>query len=80
MGESYDGIIIQSIALEHYQNKVGDMIDIQYVAFALTTDIHSSENKEVMWQDIFTIDQNTDIDDEIKVKVKKIYNKYKSQE
>lgn len=54
------------------------MIDIQYVARALTTEVNSFEGKEVIWQDILTIDDNRNIDDEIKKKVKFIYNTYKS--
>lgn len=77
IGEKFLDNDIQPIAVEHYQNKVGDMIDIQYAATALNTNIKSLENKEVIWQDILTIDDNSDIDLEIKVKVKAIYDKYK---
>lgn len=77
IGESFDNKIYQPIAVEHYVNKVGDMIDIQYVAVPLTKDVNSKENKEVIWQDILTIDDNENIDDEIKTKVKNLYNKYK---
>lgn len=61
----------QPIAVEHYSNSVGDMIDIQYLAQPLSTDISGFSN--VCWQDIFTIDFNSDIDAEIKEKVKKLY-------
>ena len=61
----------QPIAVEHYSNSVGDMIDIQYLAQPLSTDISGFSN--VCWQDIFTIDFNSDIDAEIKEKVKELY-------
>lgn len=64
----------QPIAVEHYSNSVGDMIDIQYLAEPLSTDISDYDN--VCWQDIFTIDCNNNIDDEIKEKVKRLYTKY----
>ena len=59
------------VAVEHYSNSVGDMIDIQYLAQPLSTDISGFSN--VCWQDIFTIDFNSDIDEEIKEKVKELY-------
>ena len=61
----------QPVAVEHYSNSVGDMIDIQYLAQPLSTDILGFSN--VCWQDIFTIDFNSDIDAEIKEKVKELY-------
>lgn len=61
----------QPVAVEHYSNSVGDMIDIQYLAQPLSTDISGVNN--VCWQDIFTIDFNSDIDAEIKEKVKELY-------
>lgn len=61
----------QPVAVEHYSNSVGDMIDIQYLAQPLFTDISGFSN--VCWQDIFTIDFNSDIDAEIKEKVKELY-------
>lgn len=61
----------QPVAVEHYSNSVGDMIDIQYLAQPLSTDISGFSN--VCWQDIFTIDFNSDIDAEIKEKVKELY-------
>ena len=61
----------QPVAVEHYSNSVGDMIDIQYLAQPLSTDISGFSN--VCWQDIFTIDFNSDIDEEIKEKVKELY-------
>ena len=61
----------QPVAVEHYSNSVGDMIDIQYLAQPFSTDISGFSN--VCWQDIFTIDFNSDIDAEIKEKVKELY-------
>ena len=61
----------QPVAVEHYSNSVGDMIDIQYLAQPLSTDISGFSN--VCWQDIFTIDFNSDIYAEIKEKVKELY-------
>lgn len=64
----------QPVAVEHYSNSVGDMIDIQYLAEPLSTDISGYD--DVCWQDIFTIDLNPNIDEEIKDKVKSLYKKY----
>lgn len=77
IGDSYDNVVIQPIAIEHYQNKVGDMIDIQYAAIPLDIKINSLEDKDVIWQDILTIDSNEKVDQEIKNKVKIIYGKYR---
>lgn len=63
----------QPIAVEHYSNSIGDMIDIQYLAHPLSTDISGFNN--VRWQDIFTIDFDSDIDEEIKEKVKELYRR-----
>ena len=64
----------QPIAVEHYSNSVGDMIDIQYLAEPRFADVFSSPY--VCWQDIFTIDFNLEIDSEIKEKAKSLYNEY----
>ncbi len=63
----------QPIAVEHYSNSIGDMIDIQYLAHPLSTDISGFNN--VRWQDIFTIGFDSDIDEEIKEKVKELYRR-----
>lgn len=63
----------QPVAVEHYSNSIGDMIDIQYLANPYSMDTLSSPY--VCWQDIFTIDFNPKIDNEIKEKVKDLYRK-----
>ena len=67
----------QPVAVEHYSNSVGDMIDIQYLAIPISTEISVVDTK-ARWQDIFTIDFNPNISLEIKKKAKELYKQYKN--
>lgn len=67
----------QPVAVEHYSNSVGDMIDIQYLAIPISTEISVVDTK-ARWQDIFTIDFNPNISLEIKNKAKELYKQYKN--
>lgn len=64
---------VQPVALRHYINQVGDMIDIQYVAEPLNIELSSPD---AIWQDIFLIDVNPCIDDKLKEDVKSLYRPY----
>lgn len=77
IGPTFDNILYQPIATERYQNKVGDMIDIQYLAIPLNKELMNLENNIVKWFAINELEQFTDIDDEIKIKVNCLYKKYK---
>lgn len=76
IGPTFDGKHYEPIATERYINKVGDMIDIQYVAIPLTKEINSKESKEVSWFDIETLASEEAIDEEIKTKVLSLWNTY----
>lgn len=78
VGPTFDNNNYQAIAVERYVNKVGDMIDIQYLAVPLNKNILSSENKEVAWMSINELENSNNIEDEIKNKVITLYKKYKS--
>ncbi len=67
----------EPIATERYINKVGDMIDIQYLSIPLSKEINSSEDNDVKWVNIKCLRDMKDIDEEIKVKVLSLYKKYK---
>lgn len=78
IGPSFFDNEYQPIATERYINNVGDMIDIQYLAIPLNKEINSIENNEVKWINIDTLETMDDIDIEIKVKVLKLYESYKT--
>lgn len=78
VGPTFDNINYQPIATERYINKVGDMIDTQYLAIPLNQNIESPEHKKVEWVDINDLTTRENIDEEIKVKVLSLYNQYKS--
>ena len=67
----------QPIATERYINKVGDMIDIQYLATPLNKTINSFENNEVKWLKINELENLSDVDNEIKIKILNLFEKYK---
>jgi len=76
IGPTFDGEYYEPIAEKRYINKVGDMIDIQYVAIPLQKEINSLEGKKAEWVLLHTFDDRNDIDDEIKLKVKTLYQTY----
>ena len=77
IGPTFDNISYQPIATERYQNKVGDMIDIQYLAIPLNKELINFENNIVKWFSISELEASSDIDDEIKIKVNCLYKKYR---
>ena len=79
IGPSFDGVTIEPIAVSHYKNKVGDMIDIQYLSIPLTTTLNNFENNKVDWFSIDELDNNEEVEHEIKIKVKSLYKNYKNK-
>ena len=77
IGPSFFDGFNQPIAAEHYINKVGDMIDLQYVAIPLHKTIHNLEGNEVKWVSLEQLKERSDISEEIKVKVLSLYQTYK---
>lgn len=75
IGPSYDGKTIEPIAVAHYVNKVGDMIDIQYLGIPLTKILVNLEGNDVKWFLVDKLDECQEIDSEIKNKVKKLVMK-----
>ena len=69
---------IEPIAISHYLNKVGDMIDIQYLSIPLTKNIKSEEQNEVMWYPLSDLKKSEIVESEIKNKVLYLYKKYKN--
>lgn len=69
--------VYEPIATERYINKVGDMIDIQYLSIPLNKKINSCENNQVKWIKINDLKEMDDIDNEIAVKVMTLYKKYR---
>lgn len=79
IGPSFDGEKFQPVATERYVNKVGDMIDIQFIAIPETRDLLNDENNNTVWFEIDKLDTEDNISQEIKIKVKDLYKKYKKQ-
>lgn len=77
VGPSFFENKYEPIATERYINKVGDMIDIQYLSIPLNKVVNSPENNEVKWVDISALQAMDDVDNEIKVKVLALYESYK---
>ena len=77
IGPSFDNEKFQPIATERYINKVGDMIDIQFVAIPETKELTNDENNNTVWFEIDKLETEENISDEIKTKVKILYEKYK---
>ena len=76
IGPHFFQSIYEPIATERYINKVGDMIDIQYLSIPLNKEINSIENNKVKWIKINKLKDEDDIDDEITTKVIKLFNDY----
>ena len=79
IGPSFDGEKFQPVATERYVNKVGDMIDIQFIAIPEKRDLLNDENNNTVWFEIDKLDTEDNISQEIKIKVKDLYKKYKKQ-
>lgn len=77
IGPSFDNKKYQPIAIEHYINKVGDMIDIQFVAIPETKELLNNENNKTVWFFIDDLEKEENIENDIKNKVKTLYEKYK---
>lgn len=76
IGHTLDNVNIEPVSVSHYRNRVGDMIDIQYIAIPLTKDINNDEDNDVIWFPIDKLDGSKDIEDEIKVKVKNLVKEF----
>lgn len=77
IGPTFENGKFESIAVERYINKVGDMIDIQFLAIPENINLNNLENNEVVWMDFDALEKSLNVDDEIKIKVKKLYEIYK---
>lgn len=78
IGPSFNNKNIEPIAISHYLNKVGDMIDIQYLSIPLTKNIENTEGNKVMWYPLTDLKKSKVIELEIKNKVLYLYEKYKN--
>lgn len=78
IGPSFKDGKFEPIATERYINKVGDMIDIQYLAIPIDIILNNNEKNETKWYPINGLKDATDVDEEIKNKVIKLYNEYKN--
>ena len=83
IGPKFENSKYHPIAVERYINKVGDMIDIQFVARpkekikSNKEDLNNDENNKVIWMSLDELQENENVDDEIKIKVKTLYEMYK---
>ncbi len=77
MGPTFDNKKYNPIAVEHYINKVGDMIDIQFVAIPENKELLNNENNKTAWFSIDDLNDYQNIEDDIKNKVKILYEQYK---
>lgn len=80
IGPTFNNKKYQPIAIEHYINKVGDMIDIQFLAKPINKELINNENNNTTWFDIDKLSGEETVEDDIKIKVIDLYNKYKSNQ
>ena len=80
IGPTFNNKKYQPIAIEHYINKVGDMIDIQFLAKPINKELINNENNNTIWFDIDKLSDEETVEDDIKIKVIDLYNKYKSKQ
>lgn len=80
IGPTFNNKKYQPIAIEHYINKVGDMIDIQFLAKPINKELINNENNNIIWFDIDKLSDEETVEDDIKIKVIDLYNKYKSNQ
>lgn len=74
---TFTNFCYQPVFVEHYMNNVGDMIDFQFIGVPKTNSLSINlENNLVKWQKIKDIDFQDDIDNEIKVKVKLLFERF----
>lgn len=78
IGPTFDNKKFQPVATERYVNKVGDMIDIQFIATPETKELMNNEDNKTMWFSIENLEKEPNISDEIKNKVKILFEKYKN--
>lgn len=77
VGPTFNNVSYQPIATERYVNKVGDMIDIQYLAIPENKELANNEKNITKWFKIEELESALDIDEEIKIKVINLYEEYK---
>lgn len=77
IGPTFDNKQFEPIATKRYINKVGDMIDIQYLAIPLNKILNNSENNKVIWLPLDELKKANNVDEEIKIKALALYNDYK---
>ena len=68
--------ITQPLAVEVYNTKIGQMIDIQYVGITDNKKITDNENNNAKWLSYKDVISSNNIDDEIKEKFKYILREY----
>lgn len=78
IGPSFKNDKYEPIAVERYINKVGDMIDIQYLAIPIEITLNNNEKNETKWYPIEDLINANDVDEGIKNKVITLYNYYKN--
>lgn len=77
VGPTFDDIKYHPIATEHYTNSVGDMVDIQFLAIPLNTDLKNKEKNQAFWFNIEGLEDFENLEEDIKNKVFVLYETYK---
>lgn len=67
---------IEPLAVESYNTRIGNMIDIQYVGIPIKKDITDNENNQAKWIPMKEVLNSKNIDSEIKEKFTYILNNY----
>lgn len=77
VGTTFDDEVYEPIATKRYNNSVGDMIDIQYLAVPLNTNLKNKEKNKAIWLDLNELRTFENLDKEIKIKVLTLYETFK---
>lgn len=77
VGTTFDDVNYEPIATKRYNNSVGDMIDIQYLAIPLNSKLKSKEKNNTIWLDINEIKNFENLDKEIKIKFLTLYETFR---
>lgn len=77
VGTTFDDENYEPIATKRYQNSVGDMIDIQYLAIPKNIDLNTKEKNKVIWLDLNKLKDFENLDKEIKIKIITLYQTFR---
>lgn len=77
VGPTFNDVDYEPISTAHYKNDVGNMVDIQYLAIPLDTELKNKEKNKTFWFNIEGLEDFENLDREIKTKVLTLYETFR---